>query len=103
MRIRIFSIFIFVCTQTVFASLTANVFPGVSFAPLSASQSTITPTVSVDSLNLADYSSVRFTGTLTYAVTDLALNFSAVSEGGVRLWIDDFLIIRITCETSLYV
>jgi hypothetical protein len=93
MRIRIFSIFIFVCTQTVFASLTANVFPGVSFAPLSASQSTITPTVSVDSLNLADYSSVRFTGTLTYAVTDLALNFSAVSEGGVRLWIDDFLII----------
>ena len=75
------------------SQLQALVFPSVAFAPLSASRSFITPTASVDSLNLADYTSVRFTGTITPSITDVALNFTAFSEGGVRLWVDDFLII----------
>jgi len=71
----------------------AHVFPNIAFAPLSVSITSTIPTLSVDSLDLSNYTSVRFVGTVTPIISDLALNFSAYSEGGVRLWVDDFLII----------
>ena len=61
--------------------LIAHVFPNIAFAPLSVSITRTIPTLSVDSLGLSNYTSVRFIGTVTPIISDLALNFSANSEG----------------------
>lgn len=88
---------LFFLSLTTRADLTAQVWNNVVFAPLNGTSRVVTvPNVTLPSSLLSplpDYSSVRFIGTITPILTDTALNFSAVSEGGVRLWIDDFLII----------
>jgi hypothetical protein len=80
------------------ADLTALLFPNVAFAPLSSAMSYTVPSPSLVGGGglpdpFPDYTSVRFTGTLTPPLSDSALNFSALSDGGVRLWVDDFLVI----------
>jgi hypothetical protein len=76
------------------ADLTAAVWGNVAFAPASAATLYNVPAASLDGMPpVTSFSSVRFTGTLMPPATDAALNITAVSEGGVRCWVDDFLLI----------
>ena len=76
------------------AELSAATYPGVALAPQSAA---VLSTVACDPSCLppgtTDFSAVRLTGTITPPADDAALNFTALSDGGVRLWVDDFLLI----------
>lgn len=73
------------------ADLTLQVWPNAAFAPPAAARLTTPPNVVLPPA-LPDYSSLRFTGTITGAATEL-INFTASSDGGVRLWVDDRLVI----------
>ena len=78
------------------AQLSAAAWPSTAFAPDAAAARDIVADASGASLarlGLGGFGSVRLTGSVTPALTDLALNFSACSEGGVRLWVDDFLVV----------
>lgn len=79
-------------TPTVSSSLVAKYWNNTAFSPLS--NATITDTL--DNLNLTNfatpYSSWRFLGQLTFPTTDL-INFNIVTDGEVRLWINDHLVI----------
>ena len=76
------------------AQLTAAVWLNTAFAPDAAAALSVAPAATLAGLALGGaYASVRLSGTVTPALADAALNFSAASEGGVRLWVDDFLLI----------
>ena len=76
------------------AQLSAALWPSAAFAPEAAAARATAPAATLAGLAVgANFSSVRLTGTVTPALDDAALNFSAASDGGVRLWVDDFLLI----------
>ena len=74
------------------AQLNLQVWPNTAFAPPSAATASLVASVAFEASAplCADYSSVRLTGTITDAVTEL-VQFTVNTEGGVRLWIDDHL------------
>lgn len=64
-----------------------------AFSPPAAANTLVVPGVNVTAANgIADFSSLRFTATLTAATTDL-YTFSIVTDGSVLLWVDDHLTI----------
>lgn len=74
------------------ATLTLQVWPNAAFAPPSSAVTHLPPAVSLPA-SLPDYSSLRFTGTIVDSATELVA-FEVLSEGGVRLWVDDHLVIN---------
>ena len=81
-------------TQLAAAQLNVQTWPNPAFAPPDAAVATSAPNVAFEPTSplCADYSSVRLTGTITDAATEL-VQFTANTDGGVRLWIDDHLVI----------
>ena len=78
------------------AQLNLQTWPNTAFAPPQAAVTTLVPGVSFQASApaplCADFSSLRFTGTITDAATEL-VQFTANTDGGVRLWIDDHLVV----------
>ena len=74
------------------ATLTLQVWPNTAFAPPTAA-ATLTPSSVTLPAALADHSSLRFTGTIVDSATEL-VSFECLTEGGVRLWVDDHLVIN---------
>jgi len=75
--------------------LIQQTWPNTAFAPPTSAVVSSTPSISFSSSSppfVLDYTSVRFTGTITDSQSELVL-FTAYTEGGVRLWIDDHLVI----------
>ena len=79
----------------VLGGLTQDLWPSTAFAPQSAAV-----TSQIASLNFTGGTavfpplcSVRFTGTLVDAAATELLSFSILSDGGVRLWIDEWLVV----------
>jgi hypothetical protein len=65
-----------------------------AFAPQSASVTTQVVDVNFTSMStFPSLCSVRFSGTIVDTAATELVTFSAVSDGGVRLWIDDHLVI----------
>ena len=77
------------------ASLNQEVWPSSAFAPLAAATASLAPGLdfAFDNTSFPALCSVRFTGTIVDANASELLTFSAVSDGGVRLWVDDYLVI----------
>lgn len=73
------------------SQLTSEFWPSTAFAPPTAAVTSLTATVNFTGFAV-DYSTYRFTGTINNVNTEL-VTFSAVTDGGVRLWIDDHLVI----------
>lgn len=74
-------------------SLNMYVWPNTAYAPPEAATVIQTPSINFTTSDFVDsYTSVRFTGTISTTVDDL-ITFTAVTDGGVRLWIDDHLTI----------
>ena len=73
------------------AALMQQVWPNGAFAPPSAATQSQVPAVAAPA-GLPQYSSIRWTGTVTSPATQLVL-FTANCSGGARLWIDDRLTI----------
>jgi hypothetical protein len=78
------------------AQLNLQTWPNTAFAPPQAAVTTLVPGISFQASApaplCADFSSLRFTGTITDAATEL-VQFTANTDGGVRLWIDDHLVV----------
>ena len=84
---------LFTLLHCVHASLVQQVWPSSAFAPLSAAVQSEIPALSLSASSaFPALCSVRFTGTLVSTASQL-LNFSVVSDGGVRLWVDDYLVV----------
>jgi putative isomerase len=67
--------------------------PNTAYAPPSAGTTTLIPSVNLTgSAAIPDYTTWRFQGTVACTITDL-ITFSLVTDGGVRLWIDDHLVL----------
>ena len=76
------------------AQLVAQLWPSVAFAPQAAANTTSVPGLAtVNTSGVPALCSVRFSGTIVDAAASELLNFSAVTDGGLRLWIDDHLVI----------
>lgn len=88
------------CTGAVQSSSSAAsglnmlVWPNTAYAPPDAATVTQVSVINFTSTSnfVPSYTSVRFTGTIMTTVDDL-ITFTAVTDGGVRLWIDDHLTI----------
>jgi hypothetical protein len=63
-----------------------------AFAPPSAAVTTTLPALDAAPCANTSFCTVRFTGTVVSASTQL-LNFSVLADGGVLLWVDDHLLI----------
>jgi putative isomerase len=82
------------CAPLASAQLSMQTWPNTAFAPPAAAVASTAPGVAFEPASplCADFSSVRLTGTITDSVSEL-VQFTANTEGGVRLWIDDHLVI----------
>jgi len=92
LRLRAVCLALFViCAQS---SLIQQVWPSSGFSPLSAAITTEISALSItNSTDFPALCSVRFTGTIVDVSAAELLNFSVVSDGGVRLWVDDYLVV----------
>ena len=79
------------CASIACADLTLQVWANGAFAPPTLAATSVVPHVTLP-VALADYSSLRYTGTIASTASQL-MTFTAMTEGGVRLWIDDHLVI----------
>ena len=77
------------------AQLNMQTWPNTAFAPPSAAVASLVANVSASGAPpaFADFSTVRFTGTIVDNETEL-VQFTANTDGGVRLWVDDHLVIN---------
>ena len=84
--------------------LTATIWDTTCWASLGgAGASTLAPNVNftAGSYNLSDYSSVRFIGTIAPPSGNAtAANFTVASDGIVRLWVDDHLLIDVQAPST---
>ena len=75
------------------AQLLQQIWPSTAFAPQAAASASRTPAIAfANAAGFPALCSARFSGTIVAATAQL-FNFSIVSEGGVRLWVNDFLVI----------
>ena len=72
-----------------------QVWPSTAFAPQAAAATTLAAALDFAAAPGAFLAlcSARFSGTIVDADASELLNFSALSDGGVRLWIDEWLVI----------
>jgi hypothetical protein len=75
------------------AQLNQLVWGNSAFAPLAAATTSLVPNLNFTTAFAQPYSSVRFTGTISTAQDDL-ITFSAETDAGLRLWVDDHLVIN---------
>lgn len=74
--------------------LTQQLWRNSAFAPLSAAATSLIPSLDFAvSDAFPPLCSVRFTGALVDAAATELLSFSALSDGGVRLWVDEWLVL----------
>jgi hypothetical protein len=75
------------------AQLIQQTWNSLAFAPQAEASSTQIPALNFSSAsNFPALCSVRFSGTITDSSTEL-VNFTVFSEGGVRLWVNDWLVV----------
>jgi hypothetical protein len=75
------------------AQLLLDTWPNVAFAPAAAATSSTAAAVNLtDDASVPPWSSLRYAGLLTWP-TNATLNFTLRTDGGVRLWVDDHLVV----------
>jgi hypothetical protein len=80
------------CCGSANGAINMTVWANTAFGPAAAGIVTQVPGIFLSSPDQPDYTSVRWDGTLTPNVTEYVL-FSAITDGSVRLWVDDHLVI----------
>lgn len=78
------------CTPLASADITRVLFPNTAFGPASAASSTVVPVPSA--VGFPAFSSARFEGSVSVPRAQL-VNFTIRTDGSVRLWVDDHLIL----------
>jgi hypothetical protein len=75
------------------AQVIQQLWTSVSFAPQNFSETSQIPSINVSSSSaFPALCSARFSGTITDAAAEL-VNFTVFSDGGVRLWVNDWLVV----------
>jgi hypothetical protein len=86
--------FVFIIAHKARAQLFQQLWESSAFSPQAASATTQVAALNFSSVpSFPGLCSVRFSGTLVDSVATELMNFSVVADGGVRLWLDDYLVV----------